>query len=146
MKQKLLQRIEKREIRNYTEVEKKLNISQESDKFIQTFFKESLNKNINDDNIIEEEEEDNDDNIQNQDNLSTINNLRMKIKVYKINNDSILAMKDIEHKLIIECIKFVSLYIMDTIKDYLLKDEKITNYLKNENNFITQIKNNLDNL
>lgn len=146
VKQKLLQRIEKREIRNYTEVEKKLNISQESDKFIQTFFKESLNKNINDDNIIEEEEEDNDDNIQNQDNLSTINNLRMKSKVYKINNDSILAMEDIEHKLIIECIKFVSLYIMDTIKDYLLKDEKITNYLKNENNFITQIKNNLDNL
>ena len=146
MKQKLLQRIEKREIRNYTEVEKKLNISQESDKFIQTFFKESLNKNINDDNIIEEEEEDNDDNIQNQDNLSTINNLRKKSKVYKINNDSILAMEDIEHKLIIECIKFVSLYILDTIKDYLLKDEKITNYLKNENNFITQIKNNLDNL
>ena len=48
--------------------------------------------------------------------------------------------------MVIECIKFVSLYIMDVIKDYLLNDENIIKYLKNENNFIIQIRNNLDNL
>ena len=43
-------------------------------------------------------------------------------------------------------IKFVSLHIIDNIRDYLLNDENITKYLKNGNNFIIQVKNYLDNL
>ena len=70
----------------------------------------------------------------------------MKSRAYKINNSSILRIENIEHKVVIECIKFVSLYIMDIIKDYLLNDENIIKYLKNENNFIIQVRNNLDNL
>jgi hypothetical protein len=145
VKQKLLKKVEK-EIRNYPKVERENNISQNSDKFIQIFLKESLNNknnnNINDDNMIEKEDENKD----NQNNLSNINNLRMKSRAYKINNGSILKIEDIEHKVVIECIKFVSLYIMDVIKDYLLNDENIIKYLKNENNFIIQVRNNLDNL
>ena len=64
-----------KEIRNYPKVERENNISQNSDKFIQIFLKESLNNknnnNINDDNMIEEEEEEEeeDENKDNQSNL-----------------------------------------------------------------------------
>ena len=103
------------------------------------------NNNINNEDIEEKESEEEPNNINNNDRLiNTINNLKKKIKLYKINNDSILKMKDIEYKLIIECLKFFSCYVLDSIRDYLKEDESIINYLKNENQIISEIKNNLD--
>ena len=93
------------------------------------------NNNINNEDIEEKESEEEPNTINNNDRrINTINNLKKKSKLYKINNDSILKMKDIEYELIIECLKFFSCYVLDSIRDYL----------KNENQIISEIKNNLD--
>ena len=161
IKRKLFKKIENKEIRSYSQLEQKMNLNEESDKFIQNyqdmfFFDESLIENdannidnniINEENEEEEvtEEEPNNFIINNNESLINCNNdLKKKSKLYKINNDSILKMKDIEYKLILECLRFFSCYILDSIRDYLKEDESIINYLKNENEIISEIKRNLD--
>ena len=123
-----------------------MNLNEESDKFIQNyqdmfFFDESLIENdannidnniINEENEEEEvtEEEPNNFIINNNESLINCNtDLKKKSKLYKINNDSILKMKDIEYKLILKCLRFFSCYILDSIRDYLKEDESIINYL-----------------
>ena len=102
------------------------------------------NNNINNEDIEEELDKEPNTIINNDRLIKSINNLKKRSKLYKINNSSILKMKDIEYELIIECLKFFSCYILDTIRNYLKEDESIINYLKNENQIISEIKKNLD--
>ena len=126
----------KKEIRNYSKIEQKANLNEKSDIFIQSFqnvfcLDEPLKENDDLNNINNEE-------INN--NWCDINKLKKKSKSYKINNDSILQIKDIEHTLIKECLKYFSLYVLDIIRNYLKNDENIINYLKNDNEIIFKIK------
>jgi len=93
-------------------------------------------------NNVEDQEENNN---LNSDNLSEINNLKSKSKEYKINNNNILKIKEIEHKIIIEILKYFSNELLKCIKDFLLDDKWINNLKCSiENQIISKVKNNIN--
>ena len=87
VKEELFKRVEKKEIRSYAKIEREEHLAQESDKFIESIKNIIDNQNlIEDENLVEQEE-------------NLINNINYRLtkksQLYKINNESILKIKEI---------------------------------------------------
>ena len=151
VRQQLFYKIDK-EFRQYKKTEIENNLGQINDNFINLYirninfqFKENndINSTLNFDlNKVDDDEGTND---LDSNYLSEINNLQSKSKIYKINNNSILKIKEIEHKVIIEILKYFSNEILKYIKDFLLDDRWINNLKGSiENQIISKVKANIN--
>ena len=151
VRQQLFKKIDK-EFRQYKRTEIQNNLGQINDNFINLFkrninFQFEENNNINstlNDNLInvdvDEGTSDLDSNY-----LSEMNNLKSQSKEYKINNNNILKIKETEHKIIIEILKYFSSEILECIKQFLLDDKWINNLKSSiEKQIISKVKDNIN--
>ena len=151
VRQQLFNKIDK-EFRQYKKTEIQNNLGQINDNFINLYirninfqFEENndINSTLNDDlNNVNDDEgiSDLDSNY-----VSEMNNLRLQSKEYKINNNNILKMKETEHKIIIEILKYFSSEILECIKDFLLDDKWINNLKSSiEKQIISKVKANIN--